>query len=317
MNNLAAVSASLAEVDARSIAAESSLSGISWGAIIGGASVAASLALILTILGVGLGLSAASPWVGAGATVTAIGASAIVWLIATQAIAAGLGGYLAGRLRVKWATVHTDEVYFRDTAHGFLVWAVAAVITAAFLTSAASSIVGSGAKLAAAGAAGAKALSATSGLDAPDRQPAAPALNQGPAAIPGAYLTDSLFRSDREGPDTSMATRQEAGRVMAQGLQAGSLTPADRTYLASMIGRQTGLSTTDAALRVDAVFAQGKSMAADAELAALNAADAARSAAAKTSLWTFVALLIGAFCASLAATFGGRQRDSTSRTTDY
>ena len=166
------------------MSAESSVSGISWGAIIGGAFVAASLALILAILGVGLGLSAASPWAGAGASATAIGASAVVWLIATQAIAAGLGGYLAGRLRVKWATVHTDEVYFRDTAHGFLVWAVAAVITAAFLTSAASSIVGSGAKLAAAGAAGVKALNATSGLDAPDRQSAAPALNQRPRLRP-------------------------------------------------------------------------------------------------------------------------------------
>jgi hypothetical protein len=185
------------------------------------------------------------------------------------------------------------------------------------LTSAASSIVGSGTKLAAAGAVGVKAPSATSGLDLPDRQSAAPALNQGPAAIPGAYLADSLFRTDREGADTSMATRQEAGRIMAQGLHAGSLTPADRAYVASMIGRQTGLSANDAALRVDAVFAQGKSMAADAELAALNAADTARSAAAKTSLWTFVALLIGAFCASLAATFGGRQRDSIRHTTDY
>jgi hypothetical protein len=37
MNNLAAVSASsLAEVDARSISPESSVSGISWGAIMGG-----------------------------------------------------------------------------------------------------------------------------------------------------------------------------------------------------------------------------------------------------------------------------------------
>lgn len=116
MNNLAIASASLAHGDARSMSAESSISGISWGAIIGGAFVAASLALILAILGVGLGLSAASPWTGAGASATAIGASAVVWLIATQAIAAGLGGYLAGRLRVKWATVHTDEVYFRDTA---------------------------------------------------------------------------------------------------------------------------------------------------------------------------------------------------------
>lgn len=315
MNNLAAVHASLA-VDERSMSVESSTSGVSWGAIIGGAFVAASLALILALLGVGLGLSAASPWTGAGATAAAIGTSAVVWLIATQAIAAGLGGYLAGRLRVKWAAVHTDEVYFRDTAHGFLVWAVAAVMTAAFLTSAASSLVGTGATVAAVGTAGAKALVARSGGDSVDGQPTGSVANQAPYAARGAYLTDSLFRADRAATDIPAASRQEAGHIMAQGLQAGSLVPADRTYLASMIGRQTGLSASDAALRVDAVFAQGKSMAADAELAALNAADAARSAAAKTSLWTFVALLVGAFCASLAATFGGRQRDAVIGTAD-
>ena len=39
------------------------------------------------------------------------------------------------------------------------------------------------------------------------------------------------------------------------------------------------------------------------------AADEARRAGAKSLLWTFVALLMGAFCASVAATVGGRQRD--------
>ena len=312
MNDLAAVRASVAAVDGRSMSVESSMSGVSWGAIIGGAFVAASLALILALLGVGLGVSAASPWAGAGATAAAIGTAGVTWLIATQAIAAGLGGYLAGRLRVKWAAVHTDEVYFRDTAHGFLVWAVAAVITAAFLTSAASSLVGSGATVAAVGTAGAKALAAKSGSESADGQATG---SVAPAAARGAYLTDSLFRADRAATDIPVASRQEAGRIMAQALQAGSLAPADRAYLATMSGRQTGLSAGDAALRVDAVFAQGKSMAADAELATLTAADAARSAAAKTSLWTFVALLVGAFCASLAATVGGRQRDSIIGTT--
>jgi hypothetical protein len=310
MNDLTAVRASVAAGDGRSMSVESSMAAVSWGAIIGGAFVAASLALILALLGVGLGLSATSPRTGAGATAAAIGTAGVVWLIATQAIAAGLGGYLAGRLRVKWAAVHTDEVYFRDTAHGFLVWAVAAVITAAFLTSAALSLVGAGATVAAVGTAGAKAFGARSGSESADGQTSGSVSSQAPAAPRGAYLTDSLFRSDRAATDIPVASRQEAGRIMAQALQAGSFVPADRTYLATMIGRQTGLSTDDAALRVDAVFAQGKSMAADAELATLTAADAARSAAAKTSLWTFVALLVGAFCASLAATFGGRQRDS-------
>jgi hypothetical protein len=69
----------------------------------------------------------------------------VLWLIVMQIISSSMGGYLAGRLRTKWANIHTDEVYFRDTAHGFLAWAVALVITAAFLASAATSMVGSAA----------------------------------------------------------------------------------------------------------------------------------------------------------------------------
>ncbi|MNG40640.1 hypothetical protein D3C84_1293130 [compost metagenome] len=40
------------------------------------------------------------------------------------------------------------------------------------------------------------------------------------------------------------------------------------------------------------------------------AAEQAAKAAALTALWMFVALLAGAFFASLAATFGGRRRDA-------
>src|SRR5664280_3694072 len=116
--------------------------GVSWAAVIGGAFVSASLALILLALGTGLGLSSVSPWSNLGASASTVGKGTIVWLILTQIMASALGGYLAGRLRTKWVNVHTDEVYFRDTAHGFLVWAVGMVITAAFLASAATSMVG-------------------------------------------------------------------------------------------------------------------------------------------------------------------------------
>jgi hypothetical protein len=103
---------------------EASSSAVSWAAVIGGAFVAASLSLILLSLGTGLGFSAVSPWSHNGASAAAIGAGAIAWLIATQIAASALGGYLGGRLRTKWTNMHTDEVYFRDTAHGLLVWAV-------------------------------------------------------------------------------------------------------------------------------------------------------------------------------------------------
>src|SRR5664280_1403253 len=112
--------------------------GVSWAAVIGGAFVSAALSLILLALGTGLGFSSVSPWSNMGASASTVGKAAIAWLIVTQIMAFAMGGYLAGRLHTKWVHVHTDEVYFRDTAHGLLVWAVGIVLMAAFLASAAA-----------------------------------------------------------------------------------------------------------------------------------------------------------------------------------
>jgi hypothetical protein len=130
---------------------ESSSSGISWAAVIGGAFVSASLALILLSLGTGLGFSSVSPWSNIGASASVVSKAAIAWLILTQILASAMGGYLAGRLRTKWTGVHTDEVYFRDTAHGFLVWAVGLVITVSLLATAATSLAGGAAQRSASG----------------------------------------------------------------------------------------------------------------------------------------------------------------------
>ena len=157
------------------ISDESYSSGISWAAVIAGAFVAASLWLILLSLGTGLGVSSVSPWSNLSASASTIGKAAILWLIITEIIASSMGGYLAGRLRTKWATIHTDEVYFRDTAHGFLVWAVGLVITASFLASAATSMVGSAGTL------------------------RSPSLSASAVADPNEYFIDKLFRPDHPG----------------------------------------------------------------------------------------------------------------------
>jgi len=174
------------------------LNAVSWQAIFAGATASAALSLILLVLGMGLGLSALSPWTGISGTTTAITASTIVWLGLTAAAASGLGGYIAGRLRTRWPDAQRDEVYFRDTAHGFLSWAVATLLTAAVLTSVIGAILGTSDVVSATGAAG----------------------------------------------DTARVVTEEARRNAAQ-----------------------------------------------------------------ASLWIFVSLLIGAFSASLMATWGGRQRD--------
>src|SRR5471030_496234 len=120
---------------------EGSSSGVAWPAIIGGAFAAAALSLILLALGSGLGLASVSPWSNSGASATTFTVMTAVWLIVIQWLASGLGGYLTGRLRTKWVGLHTHEVFFRDTANGFLTWATATVIGAVFLAAAASSFV--------------------------------------------------------------------------------------------------------------------------------------------------------------------------------
>ena len=81
---------------------ETSGSGVAWPAIIGGAFAAAALSLILIALGSGFGLASVSPWFNAGASATTFTVMTAVWLIVTQWLASGLGGYLTGRLRTKW-----------------------------------------------------------------------------------------------------------------------------------------------------------------------------------------------------------------------
>jgi len=255
---------------------ETTASGVSWGAVIGGAFVAAAMSLILLSVGTGLGLSSISPWSGAGAPEEAIAVGAVVWLIVAQVLAFGLGGYVAGRLRIKWATVHSDEVYFRDTAHGLLVWAVAAVVTAALLTSAATSMAGGRPSAAARGESG-----ETSGA----------------SGDPTVNAVDMMFRTTR--PERAdVALRAEVNRVLHGAIRQRQLATNDQAYLDSLIVSRTGVSPGDADRRVTQGFAELQ-----------QTIDLARRRAAKLSLWLFVALLAGAFCASYAATIGGRQRD--------
>lgn len=124
-----------------------SASAVSWGAIFAGAAAAASLALMLLMLGAGLGLTSISPWENHGLAAGTVGIVAIAWLTFTQIVASGMGGYLAGRLRTKWVDTHTNEIYFRDTAHGFLTWAVALLVSAVLLTTTISSLIGGSAKV--------------------------------------------------------------------------------------------------------------------------------------------------------------------------
>lgn len=278
---------------------------VSWGAIVAGGAAAAALSLILLILGAGLGLSSLSPYGGQGASAMALGFSAIVWVMVTQALASGMGGYIAGRLRTRWAGVQGDEVFFRDTAHGFLAWAVATLATAALLTGAIGSVVG-GAVKAGATVAGGAATAAVAGA----------VRSEGADGGPAAYFIDSMFRRPA-GPALAgeVAPAQavpvaEVTRILAQAGQDKPLAPEDQRYLGQLVAERTGLSPQDAEQRVADAVSRMQARAREAEAAAREAAEKARKAGITASLWLFVSMLLGAFCASLAATWGGRERDA-------
>ena len=305
-------------------AAAKDVSGTSWGAIFAGAAGAAALSLILLILGVGLGLSSVSPWAQAGISAATFGVSTIVWITFTQLAASGIGGYLAGRLRKKWAGVHTDEVYFRDTAHGFLAWSIATLATAALLAGTIGTILGGGVQAGASIAGGAASTAAV-----------ATAAGAGGAAAtandPGsAYAVDSLFRRDLSAapaapapgtvnpamPDMSStqnspaASTAEVGRIFANGLRTdAALPPEDVKYVGQLVAQRTGLSQPDAEKRVADTYNKVQAKARDVQLKAKETADQARKTSAYAALWLFISLLLGAFVASLFATFGGRHRD--------
>lgn len=288
-------------------AAVSSGSAVSWSAIFAGAVAAAALSLILLFLGSGLGFGAASPWAQHGVGAATLALSAIAWLTFTQLSSSALGGYLAGRLRNRWIATHSDEVYFRDTAHGLLSWALATLVAAGLLTTAVGSIVSTGAQV---GAAAASTVASAASTTLVQQQE-----NKDEGGMN--YLVDSLFRKEMAlasptPPELAESRRHavpEVIRIFANSAQAQNLPAEDLRYLGQLVSLHSGLSQVDAEKRVSATFSKLQSNVNNAKVAAADAADKVRKASAYTALWLFISLLAGAFVASVAATFGGRQRD--------
>jgi hypothetical protein len=271
--------------DGAAAPASPSTSAASWPAIIAGAFVAAAVSLILLALGSGLGFASISPWPGRGVTATTFAATTAIWLILTQWVSAGLGGYLAGRLRTRWIGTHAHEVFFRDTAHGLITWAVASVLVAAAIGSSIGTSVGAAGR--AVGAAGRMAAEGAS------------AVSHG-----SAYDIDRLLRpADVGAPQAD--PKPEVAHIIANAAVTGDIPDGDRAYLAQLVAARTGITLEDAQKRVDGFLSDVK----DAEAKAKATADAARKVAAKASIYLALSMLLGAFIASVSAALGGRLRD--------
>src|SRR4030088_651349 len=234
-------------------AAEPSVSGVSWAAVLAGAVASLALTLVLLSLGAGLGFSVVSPWANSGVSATSFEIGTGLYFIVMAMISSAIGGYLAGRLRNRWIGVQSSEVLFRDTAHGFLAWALASVLGALVRVSPATSLISS----------------ATSG--------AVQAAGSPQAASPMDGYVDMLLRPNNPSPENtnSAETRRELSRLLTADFRNGAEpSPADRSYIAKVVAARTGLSEAEANQRVGDVIAQIK-----ADL------DKARKAAMHLSIW--------------------------------
>ena len=286
-------------VVATAVPEESSATAVSWGPIIAGAVAAAAATLLLMLLGSGLGLTMVSPWSSESASLTTIAVSTAVWLVVVQWVSSGIAGYMAGRLRTKWVGVHTDEVFFRDTAHGFLAWALATLLLVGVLGSALSSAVGAGASAVTTVATGAATGAAAN------------------ASAPGitdttSYFVDALFRPATAAapdgtnvPEAAATVDAQASRILLASAASGEMSAEDRTYLEQLVAARTGLPAAEAKARVDQVMQRVDAAKAQAK----EAADAARKASATLALAGALSLVIGAFIAAASAALGGRLRD--------
>jgi hypothetical protein len=339
-------------VQSETVAIVESGPAVSWGAVAAGAVAAAAISFVLLAIGTAFGLSMVSPWDSPDAAedaAAAVGIGAIVYLLLVHAISSGFGGYIAGRLRRKLIGARSDETYFRDTAHGMLVWALSAVIGVAILAMLSAKIIGGGFTLGAEGLAGGGALAggalsqadSLTGMEPQDQTTTGGALRDlrayyvdalfrpGEAAMPaGQPATGGAATGGTEATGAPAATaiagdpagsalaagnerrRQEAGRILSVGVLNGEVTSGDKAYLAQLVSQETGIAQGEAARRVDEVIGQSKAAAQRLETAARDAAEAARQGARGAAIWGAIAMLVGAFSASLSATWGGRARDS-------
>ena len=248
---------------------ESAGSGIHWGAILGGAAAASAISLILVPLGSALGFSSFSVFTATANTALVFTAGWAIWLIVMQWASSFIGGYIAGRLRVRWADLHSDEVFFRDTAHGFLAWAVATLFTFGLIALTASSVASN------------------------SRQDNGPDVD---------YYASSLYR----GATTPTAdVTPEAAAILANDTATGTFPADDRDYLARQVAARTGLTQNEAESRVNTVVDHIEA----ARAQAAQAAETARKAAVGFFIVLFLSLLVGAFIASVSAAIGGRLRD--------
>jgi hypothetical protein len=269
---------------------------ISWGAVLGGGLMVVAVQLLLSMLGLGIGLTTIDPAQGpAGSPETStMSMGAVIWWAVSYLVALVIGGYVAARL----AGVFNKG---DGMLHGLLTWALALVVSFWLLTSAIGGVIGGAFNVVG------NAVSGVSRTVADAVPQVADASGITPEQIQ--ERAQSLLRpADQSGQSPEDAQR-ELVSLVPQIVRGGQGADQARQRAVEIVSQQSGISQQEAEARIQQLQQQASEAAARAEETARQAADTAASAVSSASIWGFGALLLGAIAAAIGGSIGTRTRD--------
>lgn len=253
---------------------------VSWGAIFAGVVVALVVQVLLTVLGLGIGVATLDPGAADNPAASTFSIVAGIWYVVSGIIAAFAGGYVAARMSGR-----PDPT--TGAFHGLTTWAFTTLVVLYLLTTAVGTIVGG---------AFAGLSNAVGGLGDVVAQTAAPIIER----------TNPLDAIERQvtatGTDTEALNNAavNAIRALVTGDEADA--EAARQQAVQALATARNIPVDEAEAQVAQIVENYEQAVEQAQQQAVEAADTAAALVSTGALVAFVAMVLGA----AAAWFGGR-----------
>jgi hypothetical protein len=273
---------------------------ISWGAVFAGVIIVLIVQFLLSLLGVGIGASTIDPTQrGETPEASTFGIGAGLWWVICSLISVFAGAWVAGRLA--GMPDRTDGML-----HGLVAWGLAMLLLIYLLTTGVSSLVGG-----AFGVVGSAMQTAGQGAQA-----AAGAATE-TARTPGLLgpfqqdLQQLLGQVRQQAQQAGQQMQQIAAddnvrRVVQKAVTTGpeNLSDADRQAAITALTQHAGMSRPEAEQRLtewQQTYQRAKQQ-------AMQAAEATADTVSQASLWSFIALLLGAIVAAVGGMLGSPRK---------
>lgn len=316
---------------------------IAWSAVFAGVLVAIVTQMLLTLLGIGIGLGTIDPVEEQNPT-AGLGIGSAIWYIVSSLLSLLVGGWVAGRLA-------SAPRLFDGVIHGVLTWSLVTLLTIYFLTTTLGSLIGGASRLVggivrtagSAASAAAPGLGnvvqdqlAANGIDVDNldldqlkeeintllRQTGDPSLNPNALERKADRAANQAGNAAEQAASNPQAADDLAGGLFNRLFRQGQSTVGqiDREDAVNVVMKRTGKSRAEAEQTVDNwinTYQQAKGKAQqvgkDAEIKARHVADDAASAGSKAALFGFLGLLIGVAAAGFGAKLGTDSKDAYNR----